>query len=307
MPSRRDFLGAAAGWAFGTVAQRVDSKIRALESPATEPVIDIHQHTLYGGRNGEELLAHQRALGATRTVLLPAGSLHGLGAGCGGNQSVLDLARRHPGHFVFFANEVAGLPGARQEIIRFLELGAIGIGEQKFNVSSDSRHIEQIAEIAHSFGVPVLMHFQYAKYNTNFPRFTRILSKFPDVRFIGHAQTWWANIQRSPGQAVLYPKGKVFPGGLTDIWLSEFPNLYGDLSARCGLNALCRDEEFARGFLERHQDKLMFGSDCADFNGQGRGCIGAQIMQTIRRLAPARAVERKVLFDNARRVVLQER
>jgi hypothetical protein len=38
-----------------------------------EPVIDIHQHTNYSGRTDEQLIAHQRAMGIAKTVLLPAG------------------------------------------------------------------------------------------------------------------------------------------------------------------------------------------------------------------------------------------
>ena len=38
-----------------------------------EPIIDIHQHLGYSGRPDDVLLAHQRALGATTTILLPAG------------------------------------------------------------------------------------------------------------------------------------------------------------------------------------------------------------------------------------------
>ena len=36
-------------------------------------------------------------------------------------------------------------------------------------------------------------------------------------------------------------------------------------------NALNRDPEFMRGFLARHQDKLLFGSDCACLDGKGKG------------------------------------
>jgi hypothetical protein len=56
----------------------------------------------------------------------------------------------------------------------------------------------------------------------------------------------------------------VTAGGLTDRYLADYPNMFGDLSAGSGLNALTRDEDFTRGFLERHQDKLLFGSDCSD-------------------------------------------
>ena len=54
----------------------------------TEPIIDLHQHTNYVGRSDEALVAHQRALGVQKTVLLPAGSKYGLAADCGGNDTV---------------------------------------------------------------------------------------------------------------------------------------------------------------------------------------------------------------------------
>ena len=44
--------------------------------------------------------------------------------------------------------------------------------------------------------------------------------------------------------------------------------MYGDLSAGSGLNALTRDEDFTRDFLTRHQDKLLYGSDCSDHRGR---------------------------------------
>ena len=37
--------------------------------------------------------------------------------------------------------------------------------------------------------------------------------------------------------------------------------MYGDLSAGSGLNALMRDQEHARDFIQRHQDRLLYGSD----------------------------------------------
>jgi hypothetical protein len=82
--------------------------------------------------------------------------------------------------------------------------------------------------------------------------------------------------------------------------LRDYPNLYGDLSAGSCLNALTRDEDHTRGFFERHQDKLMFGSDCADAVGTGTECTGAQIIDAIRRLAPSKGIERKLLWENAR-------
>jgi predicted TIM-barrel fold metal-dependent hydrolase len=92
------------------------------------------------------------------------------------------------------------------------------------------------------------------------------------------------------------------PGGLTDRWLADYPNLFADISAGSGLNALQRDEEHARGFLQRHQDKILFGSDCNDAVGRGPACQGWLTIQTIRRLAATHGVERKILHENARKM-----
>src|SRR5215204_4389528 len=77
--SRREFLiNSAAAAALAPVA------FGATPS-AAEPIIDIHQHTNYGGRRDAafkqifparthaDLLAHQRGMGVTKTILLPAG------------------------------------------------------------------------------------------------------------------------------------------------------------------------------------------------------------------------------------------
>jgi len=81
------------------------------------------------------------------------------------------------------------------------------------------------------------------------------------------------------------------------------PKRYGDLSANSGLNALLRDEDYAREFLARYQDKLMFGSDCDDRVGEGAACSGARCVAAIRRLAPNNKIAEKILHANAARVL----
>ena len=295
--SRRQFLlGCGGGILAATGCAAISRK------PAEE-IIDIHQHTNYVGRTHARLVAHQKAMGITKTVLLPAGSMFGLDAGCGGNESVAYVARKYPGTFARFATDVPNLPGARDEMAKYLRGGAIGIGEQKFQVPCDSKEIFMVAELAQAFGVPVLLHFQHGVYNTGIERFYRVLEKFPDVNFIGHAQTWWGNIDSKLDQKILYPPGPVTPGGITDRLLFDYPNIYGDFSAGSGLNALTRDEDHARHFIERHQNRLLFGSDCKDWIGAGPYCQGAQILAAIRKLAPSKTVEEKLLCRNAKRLL----
>lgn len=288
MTSRRSFLAALAS---------------PLLAQAPEPIIDIHQHTNYSGRSDAELVAHQRDMGVTVTVLLPAGSKYGLAVGAGGNETVVAFTRQYPKAYRFFANELPDIPEARPVIERFLKMGAIGIGEQKFPVDADSPHIDQVAEIAGEHGVPVLMHFEYGNYNRGIERFASVLKRHPRVNFIGHAQTWWGNIDRNHTQTDMYPKTPVTPGGITDRLLSDYSNMYGDMSAGSGLNSMLRDEEHARGFLNRHQDKLLFGSDCNDRDARAGNCQGTSILTAIRRLAPTKAVERKILFLNASKLL----
>ncbi len=151
--------------------------------------------------------------------------------------------------------------------------------------------------------VPILPHFQHGTYNLGFERFGKMLEKHPKTVFIGHAQTWWANVDKNHAdQTVLYPKGPVAPGGLTDRYLADYPNMFADMSAGSGLNALTRDEDHARGFLERHQDKLLYGSDCNDEFGAGVKCQGSQTIAAIRKLSPSKAIERKLLFENSKKL-----
>lgn len=313
--SRRHFVASLVAGAAGS-AWLGNLGAVASDDPAKglEDVIDIHQHTLYHGRTDAELLSHQRAMGITQTILLPAGSpqqipsthngrSNGLAARCGGNETVETFAKAHPNEFHFGANEVPDLPGARAEIEKYLKRGGCIIAEQKFSVACDGAHIEWVAQLAKDYEVPVLLHFQVGEYNLGFERFHRVLERFPEVNFIGHAQTWWANVDEYHDGQSLYPTGAVMPGGLTHRLLSDYPNMYGDLSAGSGLNFLIRDEDHSRWFLERHQDKLLYGSDCADAIGRGPGCQGAQTLAQVRRLVDDPVARKKILSGNARRLM----
>lgn len=318
--SRRTFVGAslsACAAAFVPCAvHAADPEATDSKAAAAEPIIDIHQHTNYHDRTNTRLLAHQRAMGATQTILLPAGSsvsrpstndgkYNGLGGvRAGGNDSCAEMAAAHPKEFYTGANEVTDLPEAREVIEARLKAGAVIIGEQKFTVELDSPQSRILYALAAEYNVPILLHFQHTTYNSGFERLSFILEKFPKTNFIGHAQTFWANIDKGYyNQVDLYPKGKkIVPGGWTDRFMSDYPNLYADMSAGSGLNAITRDEDHARGFLERHQDRLLFGSDCNDDVGAGPKCSGSQMLAAIRRLSASKEIERKILYGNAKKL-----
>lgn len=322
--TRRQMLRrAACGFAVLALAKpQANAATATASAPASAPatattqpretIIDIHQHTTYRGRSNAALFHHQRKMGVTTTILLPGGlpvktkstldgRATGLEAGAGGVETCMSIAKDRPGEYHFGANEVPDLPEAHARIEAALKQGALLIGEQKFNLPVESEPMQRVYALAQEYEVPVLMHFQYETYNTGYERLGTILARWPKVRFIAHAQTFWGHIDaKYPDQKVLYPKGKVTAGGLSDKYLSDFPNFFGDLSAGSGLNAFTRDEEHARGFIERHRDKLLYGSDCADHAGFGPTCTGSNMIAAIRRLSPTKAVERKLLHGNAK-------
>lgn len=311
--SRRDFL-AASGLALSGLALQ-GCATRGSAAAAAEPIIDIHQHLHYSGRPDDVLLAHQRAMGVTTTILLPAGrpvktaSTHdgvsnGLQAEAFGNEACYEFARAHPREYLFGANEVPDLDGAIPEIEKYLKLGAVLIAESKFGVECDSPAMQSIYQLAQAYRAPVLMHWQAGMYNYGFARFHHMLAKYPRVNFIGHAQTWWANVDQKnvddPNH--LYPTGPITPGGLTEKYLADYPNMFGDLSAGSGLNALTRDPSFTPGFFERHQDKLLYGSDCNDPTPQTKTCQGRETIAVVRQYAPSKKIERKLLYGNAKKL-----
>ncbi len=283
---RRTFL-LGAGAATAAVAQ------------TASPILDIHQHTHYSKRPDDVLVSHQRKMGIRKTILLPAGSKYGLAAEAFGNDSCVAVAKKYPDEFYFFANELPDIPEARPVIEKYLKMGAIGIGEQKYPVDADSKHMQLIASLAAEYNVPVLMHFQHETYNFHIERFHTMLKKFPKVNFIGHAQTFWSNISKGGDQSVLYPKDKVTPGGITDGLLADYPNMYADLSAGSGLNAFKRDPEHGIRFIARHQNKLLYGSDCNDWEGSGEKCSGWQQIAQMRQLAPDPKVQEKIFWTNS--------
>ena len=192
------------------------------------------------------------------------------------------------------------------------------------HIRDAARAKEQIAKhpgrftwfVAADHRVPVLLHFQQAApfdpealWNTGFPDFHKILQAHKKTNFIGHANFFWASISANPPSGEEYPAGPVQTGGLTDRWLADYPNLFGDLSANSGNNALSRDPAFARAFLARHQNKLMFGSDCSCKDGIGTGgstllarlkgkCVGRDTLSLLRELTSP-DVFRKVCWGNA--------
>ena len=275
---RREFVAGAIAAAAAVLGQ-------AEESPWGTPVLDIHLHP----RNeGAEEIDHLQGSGVRRAVLLP---------GAGTNDRAMAVTAKYPDRFVRFTNADVRTAESARLIRTGLKGGAIGIGELKYPVQVDGPEMRRVYDIAGELHVPVLIHFEEGGFNSGIKSLADLLRSYPKTLFIGHAQSWWANISADVANESGYPTGRVKPGGLTDKLLADYPNIYGDLSANSGRNALARDREFATGFLSRHRSKLMFGSDCPCHDGRGAGqvstspaikdkCIARETLTLLKRLTP---------------------
>lgn len=147
--------------------------------------------------------------------------------------------------------------------------------------------------------------------------FESILKAYPRTTFIGHADAFWANVSADYHNEAAYPSGPITRGGVTDKLLGDYPNLFGDLAANSGNNALSRDAGFTADFLKRHQDKLFFGSDCSCADGRGSGisqnnnpaaarlagkCVARETLSLLKRSASA-DVFHKLVWANIHKLL----
>jgi uncharacterized protein len=102
------------------------------------------------------------------------------------------------------------------------------------------------------------------------PQLEESLQRYPDLVFIGHGPAFWAEIGTLDHieDRYGYPRYPIRAEGAVPKLLRGYPNMLADLSAGSGANALKRDPEFAVGFINEFQDKLLFGTDLCTYEDQ---------------------------------------
>ncbi|MDA0833355.1 MAG: amidohydrolase family protein [Planctomycetota bacterium] len=192
-----------------------------------------------------------------------------------------------------------GLAGMLKD---YRDRGCKGFGEHKTGIAMDDPRNLLVYETCGEVGLPVLFHTDTIR-NVDapgLPILEKVLKKLPQTTFIAHANGWWASISgdvTEQAQLSSYPKGPVVPGGAIDRIMDECPNIYGDLSAGSGANAIMRDLEFGREFLLRRADRLLFGTDYLT--------PGQDVPQLTlyRQLELPDDVQAKIFRDNARKLL----
>jgi predicted TIM-barrel fold metal-dependent hydrolase len=137
-----------------------------------------------------------------------------------------------------------------------------GFGEHVNGLVFDDPLNKALYAKCDELGLPLVFEIcrEYCADEAGLPRLERCLREFRNVKFVGHGPAFWSAISAADPRRG-YPKGPIQPGGAVDRLLAEYDNLYADLSAGSGYNAMTRDPDFTRGFIERHARKLLFGTD----------------------------------------------
>ncbi len=274
-------------------------------------MLDTHLHLR---SNPDDCFTHMQGCGVTHAVLLTRAVDE--------DKARMEMQKR-PGHFVRSVSADPAQADAVQVFRSALSGGAVSIGELKYHLALDSPEMRRIYDIAAGMNVPVMMHIQNfphfkgeLPYNTGYDHFDKLIRQYHKTNFIGHGDLFWANISADVPTDRGYPSGPIKSGGLTDKWLSDYPNLYADMSANSGNNALSRDPEFSRGFIIRHQSKLIFGSDCSCSDGHGAGvsqnnnpeasrlagkCVARATLQLAKGLTSPE-IFRKITWENGSRL-----
>ncbi len=310
--SRRSFLGVAAATACAVTKLGKQNSLLADDAAAASdiPIIDCHLHINHFDRTIEDTIKHMDATGTSKAFVLP------LETGEGGvllrSETVLHAFHEYTDRVIPFCQTNIRSVDVLERVRAYHLLGCRGVGEQKEHLPLSDRRVEGIIALCDELNWPITIHFQDGPggYNQGLAEHLETyLKRYKKVRVIGHAQTWWANISADVPAATetLYPTGPVRAGGLLDKLLSDYPNLYADMSAGSGFNALSRDKDFTAGFIERHPRQLLFGSDCPCYDGKGQNfkgmCYSTRLQEFLRELVTDQQTLKNIFHDNAMRAL----
>ena len=192
------------------------------------------------------------------------------------NEDILEFADKSNGRFIPFCNvDPRALTNSSQAPFEYLlryymERGCKGVGEVMPNMSFKDPLVQNLFKNVEKVGLPLIFDIStkiggtYGLYDdAGLPQLEYSLQQCPDLKIIGHGPAFWAEIGQLENESDRsgYPSYPIREEGVTVKLMRKYPNLYAEISARSGSNALLRDIDFASEFLDEFQDKLFFGTD----------------------------------------------
>lgn len=251
---------------------------------ASHAFFDIHAHAYRAScppANGvrafttpEQVLKRYDELNIERGVLLPL-----IGPEVylpQSNEDILDMCEASGGRFIPFCNiDPRGMTNAPDAPLgdwlrHYRDRGCKGIGEVMPNLPFEDPRCQNLFKHVEEVGFPLVFDISdriggtYGLYDDPaLPQLDMTLSAFPGLRILGHGPAFWSEIGplNEPGDRGGYPGYAFEKEGVVPQLFRKHSNLYGDLSASSGFNALARNPEYAARFLNEFQDRLLFGTD----------------------------------------------
>lgn len=290
-------------------------------------IIDAHQHVFWHGRDDRGLVADMDEHGIAYAWLLtweiPAfednagyhAVLNPLHVRADGTHEGIPLrdvilaSKMHPQRFVPGYCPHPALGNAPAFLRSAATIHGIKVcGEWKFRIPIDDPRCLELFHVAGELKLPVVFHldvpylvnaegkraYQPLWYGGTVDNLERALQACPETIFVGHAPGFWREISGdAEADPEGYPKGPIRgPGKLPGLF-DRYPNLYADLSAGSGCNALRRDPEHAVKFLGRYHERLLFARDY----------YGQELHTFLKTLSLPEEVVENIYHRNAERLV----
>lgn len=253
-------------------------------------IVDFHNHPDWHKHDLDKYLANMDQYGISKTCLLtwecPRDEYDpSYDAACPACENgpisfarCLSYVERCPERFYLGYAPDPRKPEAIDQLKAAVDIYGVKVyGELKIRMMLDNMDAIRMYRFCGELGLPVVVHIDY-EYDreVKYPRpnywygggieaFERAIKACPDTLFVGHAPGFWAHISDDGLHTTTgYPKSKVVPEGKIAKMMRAYPNLYCDLSAGSGCNALRRDREYAKIFLTEFQDRIFYGRDFFD-------------------------------------------
>ena len=192
------------------------------------------------------------------------------------NEDIIDMCERSGGRLIPFCNiDPRGMTNAPNApfgdwLRHYRDRGCKGIGEVMPNLPFEDPRCQNLFKHVEEVGFPFIFDISsriggtYGFYDdAGLPQLERTLQRFPKLIILGHGPAYWAEMGQleTPPDRGGYPTYPIKEEGAVPKLFRRYPNMYGDLSAGSGYNALARDPEYAVQFLNEFQDRLLFGTD----------------------------------------------
>ena len=192
------------------------------------------------------------------------------------NQEILEICRQHPDRFIpFFNIDPRGIKNSEFTdfspwINWFKDHGCKGVGEFMPNMYFRDPRVMNMFRQFEAAGLPVIfddtvyVNYHYGLVDDpGLPQLEMVLRSFPKLIMLGHGPAFWSEMGTldTVFDRGTYPSYPIREEGAVPKLFRRYPNLWGDLSAGSGYNALARDVDYAIHFLNEFQDRLCFGTD----------------------------------------------